>query len=683
MKRVGETLSKLRTETLPEWAAPTLIFLVCVFSFGIVLSRLGYFQDDWHHVFYAFWQGSAGLQRFLLADRGPFAWVVYAAFFRILGYAPAAWHWSLMLIRFLTSLVFWLALRQIWPGQSRLTAWLALLFVIYPIFTLQALAVAYTLHWIMYLVYMISLLLMLYGVRRSRYYIPFTAGAVVLEGLHLAFIEYFSGLELCRLVFLWLLLQDLPSRERWRRTLRYAAPYLVVLALYVVYRSSWSDIFGYDRFTPLATLTDAFRAPLAGLAGILQSMFQDVIYVVLSQWYTAVDPAILDLTRPSTYLIFGSMLAFAVAAFFVFKGLAVQKGAEASGQSMRTLAFAGLGAIVLALLPFWLTGFSIYQKNPLWSERLALAAMPGASMLVTGAVFALIEQDLRRNLVLSVLLGLSVGLQVQTARSYQASWDKQQQFYWQLNWRAPALKPGTLIVSDQEILFYMGIYPTAFSINLLYPQTTQPPASSYWFNAGFEHVNFDEFAAGKPVTFEKYATTFTATVNDVMAITFEPGQNQCLWILGPQYADVRDLSPEASTWLKVSSPSRIVSAPASVPPPEIYGTEPKHTWCYYFEKADLAAQMQDWATAAQLWDEATSQGMHAGNGVELMPFINAYARLDDWATARKLTLQAQSLPDRSTSALCDAWRVLASETQASADRDQTVAAVEGQLGCQK
>jgi hypothetical protein len=683
MKRAGETLSQLRTVTLPEWAAPTFIFLVCVFSFGIVLSRLGFFQDDWHHVFYAYWQGDQGLQRFLLADRGPFAWVVYAMFFRILGYAPAAWHWSLMLIRFLTALVFWLALRQIWPGRSRLTAWLALMFVVYPIFTLQPLAVAYTLHWVMYLVFMISLLLMLSGARQSRYYVPLTAAAILLEAVHLAFIEYFSGLELCRLVFLWLLLQDLPTRERWRKTLRYAAPYLIVLALYVDYRSSYSDIFGYDRFTPLATLTDLFRAPLAGVAGILQSMFQDVVYVVLSQWYTAVNPAIIDLSRPSTYLIFGSMLAFAAAAYFVFKGLSSAKDGEGSDHSMRTLAFAGLAAIVLALLPFWLTGFSIYQKNPLWSERLALATMPGASMLVTGVVYVLIDQERSRHLVLSALLGLSIGLQVQTARSYQASWDKQEQFYWQMNWRAPALQPGTLIVSDQEILFYMGIYPTAFSINLLYPQTTQPPISSYWFNAGFEHVNFDEFSAGKPVTFEKYATTFTATVNDVMAITFEPGQNQCLWILGPQYTDVRDLTPEASTWLRVSNPSRILSTPGTVPTPAIYGREPKHTWCYYFEKADLAGQAQDWATATQLWDEANRQGMHAGNGVELMPFINAYARLNDWETARKLTMQAQSLPDRSTSALCDLWRGLATQPQASADRDQIVAAVEGQLGCQK
>lgn len=683
MQKAGETFRRIRSASLPAWAAPIFILIVCIFAFGIVLSRLGFFQDDWHHVFYAYWQGDQGLQKFLLADRGPFAWVVYALLFRILGYAPTAWHWSLMAVRFLTALAFWFALRQIWPGQNRLTAWLALIFVVYPIFTLQPLSVAYTLHWAMYLVFMTSLFLMLAAARNPRLFLLLTLAAILLEVVHLAFIEYFSGLELGRMVFLWLLFSDLRPGDRIRKAFRHALPYLIILGLYVVYRSSYSEIFGYDRFTPLATISDLVRAPLDGLIGLIQAMIQDVIYILLSQWYQAVDPAIIDLTRPSVYLILGSMLLFGLAAYAVLGALRNSVDEDKASQPMGQLALAGLAAIGFALAPFWLTGFSIYQKNPLWSERLALAAMPGASMVIVGAVYGLIESQRNRNAALSAVLALAIGLQVQTARSYQASWDKQEQLYWQLRWRAPALEPGTFIVSDQEILFYMGIYPTAFAINLLYPQTTDPPTSSYWFNAGFEHVKFEDFAAGKPVTFQKYATTFTATVNHVLAITFEPGENQCLWVLGPQYTNTRKLTPEASTWLTVSHPEMILQTPSAAPPVMIYGTEPRHTWCYYFEKADLASQYQDWQTATQLWTEAGTAGLHSGNGAELMPFIEAYGRLGDWDTARKLTLQAESLPDRPTSALCDLWRVLGSQAAPSTQGDQTILSVKAQLGCQQ
>jgi len=665
------------------WVGPALAFAVSLYCFGLLLSRLGYFQDDWHHVFYAYWQGAAGLQRFLLADRGPFAWTVYGLFFKVLGFAPAAWHWSLMAIRFLTALTFWLCMRQVLPSQRSLTAWLCVLFVIYPVFTLQPLAVAYTLHWVMYLVFMLSLLAMLAAVRSGRGFVALTALALILEATHLAYIEYFAGLELSRPVFLWLLLSGESAGDRWKKALKYAAPYLAVLALFVVYRSSWATIFGYDRFTPLATLVDVMRSPLAGIAGIAQSVLQDLVYILLSQWYAALDPAIIDFSRPSTFLILGSIVVFAALAYFVFSRADPAQAEAASGRPALGIAAAGFVCVVLAMLPFWLTGFSIYQKNQLWSERLALAAMPGAAMLLVGGVYSLADRNRQRFLILGTLVGLGVGMQAQIARNFQASWDKQEDFYWQLRWRAPALKPGTMIVADQEILFYMGIYPTAFAINMLYPQTTAPPEASYWFNAGFEHVNFDRFSAGQPDTFDKYATTFTAVAHNVLAITFEPAKDQCLWVLGPQLANARALTQTATTWLAVSNPSQIEASPQTFPPSQIFGPEPAHTWCYYYESAELAAQYGDWPAVARLWDEAQGRGLRGSNAIELLPFISASAQLGNWQEARNLTAQAQTLPDRSTSVLCDLWRGLGATAPPSGQRDRTISGVESDLGCQR
>ena len=683
MKKIKDAYLRLSAIVLPEWMAPVFIFLVCFYSFGLLLSRLGFFQDDWHHIFLDYWYGTQGLQRFLLTDRGPFSYVVYVFFFHILGFSPAHWHWSLMIIRFMTAFLFWLSLREIWPGQKSLTNWLALLFVIYPIFSLQPLSVAYTLHWAMYFVFMLSLFLILYANRHKNIHLPLTIVAVLLEVFHLISIEYFSGLELSVPIFLWLLFSDLTLRDRLKKTVRTSFPYLVVLALYVVYRSSYGTLFGYDRFALLPTLTGLIHSPLSSMAGILQYMLQDFIYIVFSPWYSAIDPTIIDLSRASTYLIFGSILGFAVAAYFVVSRLEPRNNEPGLSGPGKQIAVAGIFSVILAILPFWVTGLSIFQKNQLWSDRLALSAMPGASMMVTGSVYALIDKRIYRNLVMSVLLGLAISFPVQTARSFQASWDKQQQFYWQLHWRAPSLQPNTLIVSDQEILFYMGIYPTAFAINMLYPQVEQWPTASYWFNAGTEHLNWDEFSSGQPVTFEKYTEKFTATKQDVVAITFEPGQNQCLWILRPAYADIRGLSAQAQNWLTVSNLSRLQPAPESTPPPEIFGPEPTHTWCFYYEKADLASQFQEWEKIIQLGKDANQKGLRAGNSIELMPFIEAYARSNDWESARKLTTQAQVLPDRSSSILCDLWRELSSTTPASVKGEQTVAAVEDQLGCHK
>ena len=561
-----------------------------------------------------------------------------------------------MIIRLLTVLAFWLIARRIWPGMRSLAAWLALIYCIYPIFTLQPLAVTYTLHWTMFLVCMLSLLLMLEAQQQPRLFAVLTAAALLLEATHLALIEYFSGLELARPVFLWLVFGALAPQQRLRATARGAWPYLLLLLLYVIYRSSFAALFGYDRFQTLATLTELIRSPLHELQNILQVGLQDVIYVLLSQWYAAIDPSLIDLTRPSSILILASMLGFAALAYGVFMQVERRQPETPTSSGALRLVAAGVLVVVLSMLPFWLTGFSIFQKNQLWSERLALAAMPGASMAVVGAVFGLVERPAYRHALLSVLLGLGVGLHAQTGRAFQASWDKQRDLYWQLSWRAPSLKANTMLVADQEILFFMGIYPTAFALNVLYPQVTEPPEASYWFNAGFEHMNFDRFASGATDTFEKYGTVFTADPNNVIAVTFEPGLDQCLWILRPELGNAGGLTPAAKTWLSVSHPSLIQADPVEAPPAAIFGQEPQHTWCYFFEKADLALQNHKWDDVLALWNQTEAAGLRASNGVELVPFIAAAAQKGDWNQAQSITRRAQSLPDRSTSLFCDVWR---------------------------
>ena len=683
MKRFQVAFARFESVVLPGWTAAVFIFVVCFFSFGVLLARLGYFQDDWHHVFYAYWQGSQGLKDFLFSDSRPFAYVVYVFFFRILGFAPAHWHWSLMVLRFLTVLMFWLALRQLWPEQAALTAWLALFFAVYPIFALQPLSVAYTIHWTMYLVFMSSVFLMLVAVKHPKFYGPLTILAVLLEAGQLLLIEYFSGLELSRLILLWFLFSGLAFGDRTKKVLRYALPYLVVLLLYVIYRSSYSALFGYDRFAPLSLLHGLVASPLAGAARLLQFAVQDFLYIIFSPWFSAIDPSLIDFSGHLTYALAGTVIIFAVLAIFLVPRLQ-DAGRENTAHSLTSnILFGGILSMILATLPFWLTGLSIYQKNQLWSDRLALAAMVGACMIMVGMVYALFTVPSHRNLVLSILLGLGISIQVQTARNYQASWDKQRQFYWQLLWRAPALKPGTLIDADQEVLFFMGPYPTAYAINVLYPQVTKPPVASYWFNPDSEHINWDSFVSGQPVAMNRYATTFNADVQNVVAITFQPEQSQCLHVLRPDYSAAVGLGAEASKWAAVSNLSDIEPASNRVPPLGIFGDEPGHTWCYYYEQADLADQFKDWHWVVSLWQEADNQGVWARNGLELLPFIRAYAMLNDWGDAQKITIRASTLPDQQLPLLCALWKDLASETQPSSGRDQALSSIDARLQCRK
>ena len=59
---------------------------------------------------------------------------------------------------------------------------------------------------------------------------------------------------------------------------------------------------------------------------------------------------------------------------------------------------------------------------------------------------------------------------------------------------------------------------------------------------------------------------------------------------------------------QASRVENIAPAASPVPPAGLFGDEPPHAWCYYFERASLAAQQGDWALVARLQLEAGRAG---------------------------------------------------------------------------
>ena len=62
-------------------------------------------------------------------------------------------------------------------------------------------------------------------------------------------------------------------------------------------------------------------------------------------------------------------------------------------------------------------------------------------------------------------------------------------------------------------------------------------------------------------------------------------------------------------------------------PESIYWRSSEKSWCYYFQKASLARQMEDWELIIQYGDEARDKGLRPFDVTEWKPFIDAYNRL--------------------------------------------------------
>ena len=86
--------------------------------------------------------------------------------------------------------------------------------------------------------------------------------------------------------------------------------------------------------------------------------------------------------------------------------------------------------------------------------------------------------------------------------------------------------------------------------------------------------------------------------------------------------------------------------PDFAPDPAIFGSEPAHTWCYYFEKADLARQYSDWQTILKLQTEANQKGYTPTNDAEYLPFIEANVQTGNWQTAIDLSQETIQSNDK-------------------------------------
>ena len=130
------------------------------------------------------------------------------------------------------------------------------------------------------------------------------------------------------------------------------------------------------------------------------------------------------------------------------------------------------------------------------------------------------------------------------------------------------------------------------------------------------------------------------------------------------------LSDTLKQFLPVSNLDRIQPAmqQPGYPPEVLFGKAPEKSWCYYFEKADLSRQFENWQQIKVLGDEAAAQGFSpsassSNSPREWLPFIEGYARLGDWQTAYDLTLQSYEMDGRYREMLCNLWNRLDASTE--------------------
>ena len=675
-----------------EKSVPWVLLTSSVLAYGLLISKLGYFQDDWAYVYNYYMFGQDGIINFLAYDGRPFAAWVYIIGFNIFGYKPLLWHIAILTVRWLTACLLWASLRLIWPTQKWQNLTTALFFIAYPFFTLQPLAVAYTLHWTGYLLYSLSIYFMLLSLKK-RFWL-FTMLALATQAMHLFTLEFYSGIDLLRPIFIWVTLStvNLSSKVRLKIVLQKWTPYLVVFIFFFIWRGFFYQALEAGRNAPVG-LTAFLNNPFTTVVSIIMNAIPDLVLILISSWYEILKPSTFNFNVTSNlYAFFLSVAIYCFFFLYFSKQNSTQEGSESSERQMLTV---GIFAFLLGLLPIYAAGFEIYNKLAPWNSRFSLGSLFGAALIITALIDYIVKTPKTRWIIISALIGLLINWHLSYTNDFRWVWDKQVNFYRQLYLRAPSLTPNTAILAEEEFLMYMGNYSTSYGINLIYendehgnPNKTRQ--ADYWFITFVEfistfdaHLNGEPFSIGKQDEVSRAGITFQSEPEGSIVVSFEPGLGQCLWVMRPEYANSKTLSQTMRQLVSISYIDRIKNVPEN---PDSFllkylYTKTEQDWCYYYEKADLAYQYEEWNEIINLWEVANKNGLKPDNGFEYIPFIEAFARSGDWDTAKKMTRTSKVTMQGIDPLLCTIWSDIGDETPLSQEKEYTLVAVMENLKC--
>jgi hypothetical protein len=266
-------------------------------------------------------------------------------------------------------------------------------------------------------------------------------------------------------------------------------------------------------------------------------------------------------------------------------------------------------------------------------DRYTAQGILGVALFMTGFAFGFIRPPARWFFLFALLVS-GVITQFHSAVYYRDFWTQTRDIWWQLSWRAPDLQPGTTVIAAPPPGYrFLEEYEVWGPLNIIYNPGGPLILSG---QVPFDGIEVD-LTNGTRETRKMRSVSVPRDYSKPLLIT-KPTSNSCLHVVNGQRLE---LPPEEEARIsKIAPYSRIdlirTDAVPLKPSIEVFGQEPEHDWCYYYQKIDLARQTGDWATALKLADEALMLGYSAADRSELLPLIEAYINVGELDKAREL-----------------------------------------------
>jgi hypothetical protein len=621
-----------------------LIIVTAGLAYLPLAARLSYAYDDWYLMWAAKAYGPQAFFPIFSIDRPLRAYLMLPAYM-LFGENPLWYNLSAYVFRVLGGLAFGWMLGMLWPRARTATLGMALLFVIYPGFLSQPNAIDYQSHIIALTLALTSLALMvkafqLAGPRWQR--VVMLIVSAVLGWMYLGLMEYYIGFELIRLLLIFLL--AMRAETNWLGRLKKTVLGWLPLALVPLGFIYWRVyIFvGERKATDASAQLSLFTAsPLRAVFNWSISLVKDMLDVLLMAWITPLAQLLENLSRAQILAGFGLGLLAILATWYVFGKL--DDDSSDLGHWRIEAFWLGLASIVAGLIPVVLANREVYFP---YYSRYTLISCTGAVMLMVALIFLLPKW---RQLIFSFLVLVAVlthfGNSVKAANE-TASMNN---FWWQVAWRVPQLEQNTTLVANYPLVSIQEDYFVWGPANLIYypEKLNEDDLQPGVYAAIPDEGTAQKVLARERQQYDKRRNIITYANYRNVLILIQNRTSECVRVID-------GMLPESSHWdtdgSKQMAPYSelehiLVNSPQHLPPSVVFGPEPAHTWCYYYEKASLARQKGDWDEVRRLGTDAFSYGFYAENLIEWVPFIQAYAFIGDFEKIGEISSRFRSSLD--------------------------------------
>ena len=668
-------LEKLKTSLSSPRSVPFVLFVIAVLAYGLVFWERGFYWDEapWTWIYYRL--GPAALTKTFSTSR-PFWGIIYQITMPLLG--PYPWRWQLLMVilRWLTAVLVWMLLRQVWPKDERPALWGSLLFLVYPGLGQNFIALMYSHFYIVLNCFLFSLYLSVLAIRQPERRLPLTIVALVFSVVNLLTMEYFYFMEFLRIVLFWIVI-DGEWKQKIRRVISLFVPYFAIMIGVTFWRLFFFE--NQNASYSYVTLDLLRKDPLLGISTLLRDIFLAFWETVPHAWLfpfesTGVEEVGLRVTILAALLVLVSAILIALYLIFFNRS---ERRERAPVWQMFLL---GLAAWLFAGGSFWLVG--IEPQLHFSADRFTMPFMLGSSLLAVALISLFHSKPKLQYGLLALLVAFSIGKQFETNIAYIRDWDVHRDLFWQMSWRIPSLEPNTAIISNDLPVTYFSDNSLSGPLNWIYAREGEMDHILYFISIRLNR-GLPDLVPGLPIEQNYLAKTFHGNTSQLVVIDYSPPG--CLRVLDPQIDFTnRLIVPLLRQAADLNDTSLIHKENAVTLPASLFGQEPVHGWCYYFEKAELARQFRDWEKIVELGDTAFKLDDHPNDPVERFVFIEGYAHIGDWKRAVKLSQESYRVSKNFVGPmLCWLWQRIEFETmdEVSEARTETISEVRNLFAC--